>query len=378
MRALVFCLLAPIAVLLVMQRESAVAQTPAELEAVKLCLQATVTADPNQTIAYCSAAIGAERPLKPGAGHLYLFRGRALAIAGEQEKALADLDIAVLLDPADGDIHYWRAETLSKLGRIDEAVTAVGHAFSCAGSTIQRANAAMLQGKLRGYADDSLTALTRAYYLTRFAISEYNREPIAAEQHLARLALSGVSSPALREAHYAVGGLYMDVGDHASALRMYEKAIACAPFDAKLYSARLYGNYEVGRLDFAMVDAETVLVRMPRHGWALSDRCLLKGMMGRYEEALTDCEAALLVPNTVRAATLGNRAVMLFHLGRLAEARASFDEVLSTMPTYPYALYGRGVLKLRAGDDTGHADIANAKRAYPRVEVEYKRWKMQP
>lgn len=355
-----------------------VAQTPVASDAVKLCLQASVAADPQRTIADCSAAIGADNAIRPGAGHLYLFRGRALAIAGEPGKALADLDIAVLLDPADSDIHRWRAETLSKLGRMDEAVTAVGHAFSCAGTTLQRAHAAMLQGKLRDHADDSLTMVSRTYYLARVAISELNREPVAAERHLARLALSGVTARALSAAHYEVGHLYSSIGDHVSALRAYEKAIACAPFDPKLHLARLYGNYETGRLDFALADAETVLVSSPRHSPALSDRCLLKSMMGRYEEALADCEAALLVHDPVRSATLGNRAVVLFHLGRLAEARADFDEVLRLKPAYPYALYGRGVLKLRAGDDTGHADIANAKRLYPHVEVQYQRWKMQP
>lgn len=354
------------------------AQTSDDRDAVRRCLQATVNAEPNQTIADCTDAIGAERPLKPGAAYMYLFRGRALAIAGKQDKALADLDIAVLLDPALGEAYYWRAHTLKELGRQEEALTAVGHAFSCASSTIDRANAALLQGSLRGGADDSLTWTSRAYYLTRVALSEYNRDPAAAERHLTRLALAGVSSRALSEAHFEVGNLYMDIADSKAALRAYEKAIACAPFHPRLYLARLYGNYELGRLDFALADAETVLLMEPRDAVALSDRCLLKSVMERYEEALNDCQAALQVPSWVRQATLVNRGVVLFHLGRFEDSRASFNEALSLVPGYSYALYGRGVLKLRAGDNDGHADIADAKRAYPRVEGEYRRWKMQP
>ena len=52
----------------------------------------------------------------------YLQRGAALLRLGRVESALADLDVAVLIDPNLADVRVFRAEALVSLGRNDAAL----------------------------------------------------------------------------------------------------------------------------------------------------------------------------------------------------------------------------------------------------------------
>jgi tetratricopeptide (TPR) repeat protein len=64
---------------------------------------------------------------------------------------------------------------------------------------------------------------------------------------------------------------------------------------------------------------------------------------------------------------------------RPEKALADFEQALGMNPRLAWALYGRGVLRLRRGDAArGRADIAAARAIEPRVAEEIGRFGIKP
>ena len=71
---------------------------------------------------------------------------------------------------------------------------------------------------------------------------------------------------------------------------------------------------------------------------------------------------------------LENRGLILLRMGRLDEAIGQFDGALKAQPKAAWALYGRGVAKLKKGAKAdGEADMAAAVAMRPGVAAEAKR-----
>lgn len=93
-----------------------------------------------------------------------------------------------------------------------------------------------------------------------------------------------------------------------------------------------------------------------------NDRCWARAVaMIELDAALADCNEALkLRPDFVPA--LDSRAFVYLRQQRFRDAVADYDAALKASPKDPYSLYGRGIAKLRLGDNAGaQADIAASK-----------------
>ena len=61
--------------------------------------------------------------------------------------------------------------------------------------------------------------------------------------------------------------------------------------------------------------------------------------------------------------------------GQLDQAIADFDEALKLRPTLASALYGRGLAKLKKGENaSGEADVSAAKAINPNIVDEFARY----
>ena len=94
----------------------------------------------------------------------------------------------------------------------------------------------------------------------------------------------------------------------------------------------------------------------------LNDRCWARAVaMIDLDAALGDCnEALMLMPDFVPA--LDSRAFLHLRGGRFQDAITDYDAAIKGSPQDSWSLYGRGIAKLRLGDSAGgQADIEASK-----------------
>ena len=83
--------------------------------------------------------------------------------------------------------------------------------------------------------------------------------------------------------------------------------------------------------------------------FALSSRCKVRGVLGQdLPAALKDCNTAISRSGKqVNAGVLVNRALVRYRLGDYDKAMADYDAALKLQPKSAWALYGRGLVKLK-------------------------------
>jgi tetratricopeptide (TPR) repeat protein len=111
---------------------------------------------------------------------------------------------------------------------------------------------------------------------------------------------------------------------------------------------------------------------------ALGRRCRIRALHDvDLPKALADCNAALRRggKSTPGAeAVLDSRGLLRLRLGDYDKAIDDFDDSLRLAPKMGWALYGRGIAKLRTKKVAdGEADIAQAESLSPTVADEFKR-----
>jgi len=79
-----------------------------------------------------------------------------------------------------------------------------------------------------------------------------------------------------------------------------------------------------------------------------------------------------LMPNN--AATLDSRAFIFLKMTQFDAAVSDYDAALRVDPKLAFALYGRGLAKLKNEDPAGEADIAAAKALQADIADEYRRY----
>lgn len=106
----------------------------------------------------------------------------------------------------------------------------------------------------------------------------------------------------------------------------------------------------------------------PNYGLAVANLCGIKYTAGDYDAALADCDRAISI-NKTNAVAFVRRALIWVAKDDPKRAMVDYDEALRLDPRNPFALYHRGRLKKRLGDDAGgDADIARAKQIKPDID----------
>ena len=104
------------------------------------------------------------------------------------------------------------------------------------------------------------------------------------------------------------------------------------------------------------------------HAMALRNRCGAKYTQANYDGALADCNQAI---NMEPKSDIGyeRRGSVWRMKGDDKRAMADFDKALAINFKNPYALYARGTLKKRMGDEAGgDSDLARAREIKPDID----------
>ena len=181
------------------------------------------------------------------------------------------------------------------------------------------------------------------------------------------------------------GLAHHQAGRFAEAEACYQRVLAVQPENAD--ALHLIGNiaYQVGRHDVAIAMIGQAIRRNGRNPLYFSNLALALGSQGRFEEAFTRLEQALVLkPDYAEAHN--NRGNVLRALNRDVEALASYDRALASLPGFVPAHYNRAnllaalgrfedalagydrVIALKADYPEAHSNRGNALRALQRLD----------
>ena len=175
------------------------------------------------------------------------------------------------------------------------------------------------------------------------------------------------------------GTAHLQRGDYDLAIADFDRAIKLYPTMSFSFIGRSNAWLLKGDVTKAVYDAERSVLVNPYLVDSLKQVCFIRAASGQdLERALVYCNKAMRsVPKV--AAVFDTRALVQFKRGRFAEAISDADEALMLQPDLRSSRLIRGVAKLRLGQSAdGQADIDAVRSADPGLLAEYARWGVAP
>lgn len=251
--------------------------------------------------------------------------------------------------------------------------------------------------------DEAGPYLARASFLTgifdrRAALADYDRAiGIAAspETYLARSALLeslGERDKALADAKAArdldpgsrqalgqVAQLEADGGQKDAAVALVQERIDEGGKEKAEYlgtKADLLAR--TGDKTGAIAAIDSAVEISPGNPSLLNLRCWLKGTLNvSLDTALKDCTQSIELGNSPVAA-LDSRAMVYFRMNRFDEALTDLNAALDLNPSLPASLFMRGVIHRKTGDRSADTDLAGARLISPQVDHDYAKYGIVP
>ncbi|MCP3963557.1 MAG: sulfatase-like hydrolase/transferase [bacterium] len=329
--------------------------------------------------------------LDPEYHRLYLILARLEMERGELEKALELIELAGLKDPKNPEVTVHRATLLSRLGRRDEAKTALGAAL--AGSpehawlNLSYARLVeMREGKLEEAEARLRLALERDPFLAggwsllgqllerdgrhegavesfRAGLERHTDDPElhAALGHLlARLGQRAEAEQHLRESlrlgrrfradlHVSLGGLLAESGRFEDARREYDKVLAVEPKHPGARNNAAIALYRAGRAADAQAELQKLVAEFPNMPDAHNNLAAIAIDQRQWKAVEFHSRRTIeLDPDLVQA--WNNLAVALEEQGDRPGARGAYERALAIDAAYWQARFNLGILLRRAGD----------------------------
>ena len=169
---------------------------------------------------------------------------------------------------------------------------------------------------------------------------------------------------------------YRSVRDYAEAIVDYDRILALEPDAPVSWAQRGAIKLEARQNERALQDYDHAVKLAGQFAWPWTSRCWARGLSGRLQEALADCNAALRIDPAdetgVAESAFANRGVIRLKLGECDAAASDFSAALKNDPHIGRALYGRGVARKKKGDTKGgDADLAAAIAVNPDIAGEF-------
>ncbi|HZZ67051.1 MAG TPA: tetratricopeptide repeat protein [Phenylobacterium sp.] len=166
--------------------------------------------------------------------------------------------------------------------------------------------------------------------------------------------------------------------DYRGALEAADKVLKAHPNDAVARATRGNAYIELGDYEHALLDHDAVLAQVGDNPGALVNACWVRALANLdLDRARIDCDKAVAKRHSL--AGFDTRGFLDIRQGAFKAAIADYDEALKVRPKTASSLYGRGLAKIRVGDDTGgQADMAAARQLQPDIAEVYLRRGLKP
>jgi len=331
-------------------------------------------------------AFGRAIELKPDEGYYYLARGKCYLDLGRYEEALADVDAARARGRTDSVLSLGRAKALIGLRRYEEALAALeplraGRAEVPALQARAEANAGLeryeealhdlglalrqdarsaalwlqrgkLLNQMQRYADAlsdlerGLASVPTAYvgrYERAVALSGLQRY----EEALAELEWVLANVPDDQQILGKVGLSFRELNRSERGVAASTKALELGPV-APLHVLRGECLLDLGRVEEALADCDAAIRLDGDMAGAYASRAAALRRLARPREALAALKAALRLGGAERPLLL-QCAEVLSELGRYEEAAGVLDRAVELMPGAALPRLRRGIVRLQLG-----------------------------
>ncbi|WP_296579955.1 tetratricopeptide repeat protein [Xanthobacter sp.] len=272
--------------------------------------------------------------------HAQLIMGAVYQAEEKWDRALAAFEKSAELDPGLVEAHYLAANTLARLGRLEEAVTRYNRVLGIDGKSVEaRANrsTALLQlGRLQAALSDielliaQLPGEARFWAAKATTLYELNRpgEAVNAATQAIRLA------PRSAEGYVIKGRSLMASGQLKEARDCFVAGLERDPSDMKAREALIVVLRHLEEFPAALAQCNLALAQTPGAALFLQHRAEIRRAEGDFAGALADVEAALAADPRLASAHV-TRARLLGDLGRPDEMRPALDTALRLDPNEP-------------------------------------------
>jgi tetratricopeptide (TPR) repeat protein len=318
--------------------------------------------------------------LNPKLAMAYLNRGRALSALGEKDKSIADYDEAIRLDPKFTMAYNNRGVVYKNKGDVARALADYSEAIRLNPKlTLPLNNRALLLASERRY-DEAIRDFDASLEI----------DPGQRNMHLERglafhnkkdldRAIADYNEALRLDPDYAIafnnrGFAYYNKGDADRAIADYNEALRSDPKYITAMFNRAHAFERKNQYERALPDYDKIIDLQANNATAWSERCWARTMSGQLKAGLNDCNEAIRLRSNY-ANGLENRGFVQLMLNRIDDAIASYDAALRLEPKKSFALYGRGTAKTQKGDVNGaRADIAAATELRATIAADFGRF----
>lgn len=288
-------------------------------------------------ITACTAAIEAGRQHGSDLTWMLVNRGTGYHEKGDLERAIADYNEAIAINPAYAVAFNARGLAYRSKGDLDRAIAdytvAIGLSPGFALAYVNRGRALATKVDL----DRAIADFDEAIRLA----------PDDADTYIDR------------------GNAYADKHDPDRALADYTAAIERDPTSALAHYNRGIIYYHKADLDQAIADYDEAISLNPDYTDAYSNRGLAYREMGDLDRAIEDLnEAIRLAPND--ASNYMRRGLAYHQKGDAGRAIADYDEAIRRDPRNAAAFGSRGQVRLGSDNAKALADLARATELDPK------------
>jgi tetratricopeptide (TPR) repeat protein len=363
--------------LLVLLPTMAVAQTQRQVD---WCNNKDSAFSPDLEIRGCTAVIKSGRWSEKDLARAYALRGLAYKHKKDYDRAIADYDESIRLDPKDAFAYYDRGNAYDDKKEYDRAISDYNEAIRLDPkiSKAYYSRGTAYDGK-KDY-DRAIADYDQAIRLDpKYAIA-YSQRGIAYsnkknyDRAFADCSQAIGLDPSEASGYYCRARVYflkkqydLSIADVTESIKLEASVVQLAYF----YATR--GRIHAYQKDYdrSIADYDQAIRLNPNDASVWSVRCKNRAIVGQLQQAIKDCNESLrLRPNN--AYVLDSRGLAYLKSGNLDKAIADYDAALKLDPKLASSLYGRGVAKLKTRDTAGgNADIAAAKEMQADIETEY-------
>ena len=221
------------------------------------------------------------------------------------EDAIAEVNIAIQLNPKNAKAHYGLGATYDLLHRTNEAIEKYREAVR-----LDPGNADMHYYLARAYAKKGQVNL---------AISEFQKTLAIDKQHFG--------------AHLEIGLVYQNTGDINQAIVHFAKAVSLNPYSADAYYNLGFSHMKQGMIDMAINEYQKAIQIKPDHVLAHHKLGIAFGMKKLFARAIEELQSALrLHPRS--AAINYDLAITYMNMGNRDQAIHWLQQTLRLQPSH--------------------------------------------
>ncbi len=289
--------------------------------------------------------------LGPHFAESFFERGLLLATRKREfGRAIGDFDKVLALKPDNVEALLFRADAYRQMGNVAPAMADLNRAVALEPSN------------------------PRAFFFRGLLNSSRGEKRLALADYDKAIALD----PAYGDALVSRSAIHAADGREDLALVDLDAVIAVQRDNPIAFYNRGYVHFSKKRYDLALADYDRAIALDPKMGSAYGNRCLVRAITGDDPtKALSDCDVALqLMPTNPDVRE--TRGFICLKQGKPLDAILEYSAALSGDPNRTIALYGRGMAKIKAGQEReGTLDQAAALALNPAVSAQFSMYGLQ-